>query len=527
MRISRTAGSLLKPWGLVQMELEETFGEPEQTGDEYRWAVGSFRLFEVEAVVNPPTGQMEVVVSTTLPYSLMAIVSFGLALLLALVSASTAFVGSSIAFAMVVLPLAANWRFQRYFYNRTSELASLEEYSITPVVLLPLLGFILAPFLLAEATTFRVLSLVLALFLFPFFVSVTTLSVDSLRRQFPAWGLVFFSSLPILLTMGNFWLLAQLTEEVPVEWIPYVTGFLVVSTLLVLVAYAYLCRLFLSAVRFAPNEPISSTVLRTLWWGYFLGLNAGLVLLLGGLLFDRGVSPVADISLEVIVTGFATTGLATPTVAANLSLLVLGTPLLGLTVLWVWNLIRRLSLYRELTAKTKPTSQIDGKVPVRVLETAGIVAHPFRTLTGEEAILISRDVIDELSEDELEAVIAHETYHLRNRDLSRNAVATVFGLLVGGTNALVAIYDYPKIEREADEYAASQVGADALVRALRRLDSMRALSATRPAVTGNHAASNTWLISAPYRVLFGSIILENAHASIDERVAYVIDRTAE
>lgn len=175
--------------------------------------------------------------------------------------------------------------------------------------------------------------------------------------------------------------------------------------------------------------------------------------------------------------------------------------------------------------KTEPISDIDGSVPVRVLQTPGIVAHPFRAPTGQEAVLLSRGVLDELDEDELEAVISHELYHLRNRDLSRNAVATLFGLLVGGRNALVAVYDYPKIERKADEYAVSRVGADPLVRALRRLDSMRSLSVARPGVVGEYERRGTWLISAPYHVLFGSVLLENAHASVDERVAYAIDCT--
>ncbi len=523
MSISRTVGSLRKPWGLVQTELETTFGEPEHADEEYRWDVGSFWLFQVEATVNSRTGQLEVVVSTVLPYTLLALSSLVLVLGLAVVSASATAVGVSVAFFLVLFPLVANWRYQRYFHNRTSELVSLEEYSITPAVLLPVLGFTAGTFVLAETPAFRVLSLVLGLFLLPLFAYATTLSADSLRRQFPAWGLVFFSTLPILLTVGNFWLLTLVPELLSVEWIPYAVGFLVVSTLLVVVAYASLCRLFLSAVRYAPNEPISSTPVKILWWGYFLGLNAGLVLLLGGLLFGWDVLSVADVPFELIVAGLSTTWTPAPPVVAGASLVALSAPLLGLTVLWMWNLVRRLSLYRELAAKTEPDSDIDSSVPVRVLQTDGIVAHPFRTLTGNNAILLSRGVIDELDEDELEAVIAHELYHLRNRDLSRNAVASVFGLLVGGRNALVAVYDYPKIEREADEYAVSQVGADALVRALRRLDSMRSLSAARPGVVGDYDGGGWWLISAPYQVLFGSVLLENAHASIDERVAYAIE----
>lgn len=523
MSISRTAGSLLMPWSLVRMELEEAFGEPEQAGEDYRWTVDSFRFFEIEATANPDTGQMEVVVSTTLPYTFLAIASLVFVLGLSFVAVPALFVGLSVAFVLVLFPLAANWRYQRYFHNRTSELVSLEDYGITPVVLLPLLGFLAGTYLLAETSVFRLLSLVLALFLLPFFVSVTTLRPDSLRKQFPTWGLVFFSSFPFLLTVGNFWLLARFIEQGPTEWLPVLVGVLVVSTLLLLVVYAALCRLFLSAVGFAPNEPISSKPLKLLWWGYFLVLNAGLVVLLGGLLSTRDMPLVVDVPLGAIVAGFETTGMPAPTVAATLSVVVLGAPLLGLAVLWLWSLIRRLALYRALLANTEPAADVDGSVPVRVLQTTEIVAHPFRTLTGTEAVLLSRGVIDELDEDELAAVIAHETYHLRNRDLSRNAVASVFGLLVGGRNALAGLYDYPKIERDADEYALSRVGADALVRALRRLDSKRALSAAGPAVVESHEESGTWLISAPYRVLFGSVLLEHAHADIDQRVAYALE----
>ncbi len=136
---------------------------------------------------------------------------------------------------------------------------------------------------------------------------------------------------------------------------------------------------------------------------------------------------------------------------------------------------------------------------------------------------MSTGLLDELADEEVAAVIAHEEYHVRNGDPRWNLLASLFGLAVGGRNALVVAHDYPRVEREADRYAAREHGTETFVRALRRIERLRAT--VPPADAHTEAVGSGVLpriLAAPYRVLFGSVVLENAHASTDERIEAVL-----
>lgn len=132
-----------------------------------------------------------------------------------------------------------------------------------------------------------------------------------------------------------------------------------------------------------------------------------------------------------------------------------------------------------------------------------------RTLPILGAVLVSRAVIETLDGDELTAVLAHERHHLRPRDRALLVAATVASLPVG-RNAVVAFLDYPARERAADEYAAAVSGPDALVRALRRLETLQSPRTPTP-----HP------LSTPYALLYGATPDAATHPSINERIAAV------
>lgn len=160
----------------------------------------------------------------------------------------------------------------------------------------------------------------------------------------------------------------------------------------------------------------------------------------------------------------------------------------------------RWSLLREAERCTA------GDATLYVVDSGRPVVQALPMLGG---VLVSRTVIDALAEDELTAVLAHEAHHLRGRDRAFLAVATLTSLPVG-RNAVVAFLDYPARERAADDYAAAVVAADALVRALRRLETLDSpdASAPHPLVT-------------PYALLYGAVPGAATHASVDERIAAV------
>lgn len=160
-----------------------------------------------------------------------------------------------------------------------------------------------------------------------------------------------------------------------------------------------------------------------------------------------------------------------------------------------------------------PVFAIPGTVP-RV--------RPLGRLFGLWGVVLVTEPVLELADDELAAVVAHEAYHVRRRDLAVGALAALAALAVGGRNALLAFYDYPAAEREADAYAAERVGRDALVRALRRMESLH-YEARRPVADGPTAPpadpSVLSYLLAPYRLYFGRVLLDGAHRDTDERIA--------
>lgn len=133
------------------------------------------------------------------------------------------------------------------------------------------------------------------------------------------------------------------------------------------------------------------------------------------------------------------------------------------------------------------------------------MVKPMTLLFGlVQFVVVSDSLKYELDEDEFEAVISHEYYHLKNRDLMVNTVATLTSLLFGGRNTLLAFYDYPKHELEADRYAARLTSVDAVVSAIRTLEVYR-----RP---------DPFYLTAPYQLFFGSILLDAAHQDPDTRI---------
>ncbi|RKD86241.1 M56 family metallopeptidase [Halopiger aswanensis] len=189
-------------------------------------------------------------------------------------------------------------------------------------------------------------------------------------------------------------------------------------------------------------------------------------------------------------------------------------------------------------------------VPVRVVEDdqpyAGVKGRVFGF---QPYVVVSSPIVDTFDEAERDAVLAHELYHLRNRDPVVNAVATATALfLFGGRNAFLVFYEYPRIEREADSFAVELTSARAVRDALERIWDWQARStiAGRRQGTGPHpaatAASNgkrrtrwierlpggtrlhTWIsdagrdLGAFYRLFYGDVLLGNAHPALSERI---------
>ena len=74
---------------------------------------------------------------------------------------------------------------------------------------------------------------------------------------------------------------------------------------------------------------------------------------------------------------------------------------------------------------------------VEIIETDALNAYASGLGTDDATIAVTRGLLDTLSKDELEAVLAHELTHIRNRDMRLMTVAIIFtGVLAFGAQVL-------------------------------------------------------------------------------------------
>lgn len=522
MRLYTLTESLTDPWSVAEAELNRVFGEPAEHDDEFSWTVAS-QLFSIQITLNRGTGRMEYAVSTRLPYRALAVVSVLLAVGVGVIIQESYLLGIPwvVCMSVGIFPLVSVWRFNMAVRNRIAIGASVEDINCTPAVLLPVAGLFIINWALASSTVFRGLTLLLSLFGLPICYAITSVSPVSLRSQLPLIYVAVFSSAPLMLTVANFGFVHMAIEQVGPAAVSPIVLVLSVLTISFLFWLASKCRMFVMATEEVPNRPVSTAGVRIIWSGYFLLLNLMMLASISIALSGRSVMNIDGTPTAVLESGFETSGLPFPSITAVGATVLLAMPVIVVVVFWIGKLTRVPRGYYEMYLKSEPVSDIGGPVRVRTVDSPQVLARPFRSPRGEETVMLSDRIVDELAPDELEAVVAHETYHLENRDFMRNLLTAIFGVLVGGRNVLIACFDYPKIERQADEYAVEQVGSEPLIRALRKLERIQSASVTQPSVTGRSSAeSGSWLISAPYDILFGSALLENAHASVDERIEH-------
>ncbi len=81
----------------------------------------------------------------------------------------------------------------------------------------------------------------------------------------------------------------------------------------------------------------------------------------------------------------------------------------------LYNLLENLCISRGITTPT-----------LRVIETPALNAYATGLHEGQYSITVTRGLIEALSKDELECVLAHELSHIRNRDVRLLVIAVIF-----------------------------------------------------------------------------------------------------
>ena len=221
------------------------------------------------------------------------------------------------------------------------------------------------------------------------------------------------------------------------------------------------------------------------------------------------------VAVEQGVTGFPILSARVYTFVYYLLFL---TPLVVTGGLWISHMY---SLYQQKQSYSAfEPANIDSVSPdVVTVDSDFPVLSPVSTGLASTSILVSSRIIEELEEEELEAVLMHEEYHVKNRDLLFNLVASVFSLGFGGRNALLAFYGYPGIEGDADQYAVEKTSKETLLSANQEM--YKLLNSFEIEDEDLALTEKPW--DPFYRFYFGDFLLGTSNKSYLEREMSIAD----
>ncbi len=81
---------------------------------------------------------------------------------------------------------------------------------------------------------------------------------------------------------------------------------------------------------------------------------------------------------------------------------------------------------------------------LQVIETPALNAYASGMREGQYVVAVTRGLVDTLSDDELEAVLAHELTHIRNRDTQMMVIAVIFaGIFAFFGDMIIRGWDFP------------------------------------------------------------------------------------
>jgi hypothetical protein len=169
-------------------------------------------------------------------------------------------------------------------------------------------------------------------------------------------------------------------------------------------------------------------------------------------------------------------------------------------------------------------------------------------LGSKQYVFVSQILVEELSQAELEAILRHEEFHVR--EPSNSLLASFLSLFIGGKNSLLAFYDYRASERAADDYAADKTSRTTVRRAIGRVYDIKAdvvglnnrIKIRHPGIiqpddigrvferikSGGNRIVNIFRIVwksiiISYDLYFGSALLETAHLDRQKRIERLRD----
>lgn len=217
--------------------------------------------------------------------------------------------------------------------------------------------------------------------------------------------------------------------------------------------------------------------------------------------------------------------------------LVILTPLIIITGMWLHSLINEASVKYQVLKHSETLKNPEQNIEIRVTPTGPPIQTMTLLLGTKQYIIVNEKLVERTEDKELDALITHEAYHLQNRDLLINTFAALTGLLFGGKNAVLALYDYPKKEREADKKAVNETSSEKLIDGIYQIYDLLSEQNHHPGTQNprqlNKEDENMLesMINTPkriihqlmraYAVFFGDVLLSKAHLSKEDRIQYI------
>jgi Zn-dependent protease with chaperone function len=189
------------------------------------------------------------------------------------------------------------------------------------------------------------------------------------------------------------------------------------------------------------------------------------------------------------------------------------------------DLVGKVTLICHFAQVRPPLIVIDGE--------ERLTATVLNVFPMRRALRISKGILQSLSVDELDAVLAHEIWHLRSHSLRFSLLDSLSKWTLFGKGFLALALDTSEMEHKADKFSVTYlgtkgIGRDALISALEKiliinsllkhLAPSSSLQAIAQAISKNRPVDIRTAAALFYEMYFGDIILSYVHPTIDERI---------
>lgn len=218
-------------------------------------------------------------------------------------------------------------------------------------------------------------------------------------------------------------------------------------------------------------------------------------------------------------------------------------PLIIITGMWLHSLVDDTLVKYRVLKHSETLKNLEQNIEIRVIPTGPPIQTMTVLLGAKQYIIVNKKLVERTENRELEALITHEAYHLQNRDLLMNTFAGLTGIFFGGKNVLLALYDYPAKEREADKRAVEQTSKDELINGIQKSYELLSERNRHPGTQNPKRLSDrgpmrilqegilksvkrdikrlyNWLLRT-YAIFFGKVLLDKAHLGKEDRIQYI------